>query len=173
MIKLAFLLLSNKQLDAAENTSSRAIDLISGKGEEYLLCILHRVLGDILRSKGEKGKSIHHFNTALEIASPFNWNEELFWCHYGLADLFLQGAEFDNAQGHIERAKPYAVNNAYLLGRATHLQAVALYRQRRLKGAKSHALQAVEIYEKLGAARDAEYCRDTLQDIKRAMETQE
>ena len=167
--KLASLLHHNNQLDDAEKAASRAIDLIPGKGQEFLLCVLHRALGNIHRSRGEKEKSIHHFNMALEIASPSNWNEELFWVHFSLAQLFRDEDEFDNAHGHIELAKSYAVNNAYLLGRVIHLQAIVLYRQCRLEDAISGVLQALEIYENLGAAGDVEACKKILQQVERAL----
>jgi tetratricopeptide (TPR) repeat protein len=167
--ELAFLFLEHKQLEAAENAASRAIDLVPGKGQEYLVCQLHRVLGKIHRFKGDKNKAIHHFNTALEIASPFNWNDHLFWIHYVLADLFLNENEFDDAHAHTERAKSHAVDNTYRLGRAMRMQAGVWYRQRRFKEAKSEALQAVEIFEKFGAATDADHCREFLRLVEQAM----
>ena len=167
--KLAVLLLDDKQLDDAEKAASRAIDLISGKGQEFLLCILHQTLGDTHRSKREKEKAIHHFNMALKTASPFNWNEESFWIHHSLVRLFLDEGQFDNAHSHIERAKSYAVNSTYLLGRAIHLQALVWYRQHRFEDAKSEALQALEVYERFGAAVDAEACRCLLQELEKGM----
>ena len=166
LYKLASLLLDDGRLDDAEKTASPAIDLISGKSEEYLLCLLHRLLGHIHRSKGEKEKAIHHLNTALEIASPSSWNQELFWIHFSLADLFHEENEFDSAHARIEQAKSYAVDNPYLLGRAIHLQASFWYWQRRFGDAKLGALQALGIYEKLGAAEGVEACRHLLNTLK-------
>ena len=166
---LAWLLFDDKQLDAAKNAASRAIDLASAeKGQEYIVCQLHRVLGNIHQSNGEKEKSVHYFNTALEIASPFNWHDSLFWIHYSLADLFRNEGEYDDAHAHIERAKSHAVDDAFKLGRAMHMQAIVWYRQRRLRDAKWEASQALEIFENLGAAKDAEICRDLLQMVERA-----
>jgi len=70
---------------------------------------------------------------------------------------------------HIERAKPHAVNDARKLGRAMHMQARVWYQQRRLEDAKSEALDALEIYEKSGAVRDAGVCRDLLRAVERTM----
>jgi hypothetical protein len=67
---LAWLLFDDKQLNAAQDVASHAIDLVPEKHQEVLLCRLHRVLGNIYRSKGDKKKAIHHFETALGIASP-------------------------------------------------------------------------------------------------------
>jgi tetratricopeptide (TPR) repeat protein len=171
---LAFLLVSEKQLDAAENTASRAIDLIPEKGEEYLFCRLHWVLGEIHQSKGEEKKAIHDFETALRIASPFNWHSILFWAHYSLAELFGNGGELDNENTHVERAKSHAVDGTMLheLGSATKMQAKIWYRQNRLTDAKSEALDALQIFEKLGAAEDAKNCRSLLQKVEQAMKAQ-
>ena len=167
---LAWLLFEDMQLDAAEDVASRAMDL-EEKGEELLVCRLHRVLGNIYRSKGEKGKAIRHFDTAVGIASPFNWHDELFWDHFGLAILFREEGEFDEANAQVEQAKSYAVDNRYKLGHAMHMQADVWYRQLKLEEAKSEALHSLEVYEKLGAAFDAGECRDLLQMIEKALKT--
>jgi tetratricopeptide (TPR) repeat protein len=168
LIFLAVLFSSDKQLDAAEKAALRAIDLVSDKGEEYLVCTLHRALGKIHRSKGEKEKGIYHFKTALEIASHFNWHTELFWAHFGLANLFNLEDEYDNANTHIKLAKSHVVYNPYHLGRAMYLQAYIWYWQRsRLEDAKSETSHALEIYEKLGDAKEAARCRVLLQKVER------
>jgi tetratricopeptide (TPR) repeat protein len=125
------------QLDAAEDTASRAIGLVPEKGQEHLLCRLHRTLGMIHEFKGEKERAVHHFKTALGIASPFNWHDVLFWNHLDLAE-----DEFDEASAHIEQAKSHAIDNTYWLGCAIRLQARVLYRQGRFEDAKSEALHA-------------------------------
>jgi tetratricopeptide (TPR) repeat protein len=166
---LAWSLYYDNQLDAAKNAAFRAIDLIPEKGQERLLCNLHRVLGLILGSKGEKEKAVHHFESALGIASPFNWHDVLFSNHDDLAGLFLKEGEFDEAIAHIEQAKPHAVDNPFWLGCAIHKQASVWYQQNKFEGAKSEASRALEIFEKLGAAKDAENSRDLLQMIEQAM----
>ena len=166
LIELAWLLSGDNQLDAAENAASRAIDIASGGGREFFLCSIHRTLGKICGWKGDKKKAIYHFETALGIATPFNWQDILFWSHFGLAVLFLDEGEFDDASAHTERAKSIAVDDAYQLARATHLQARIWYRQHRLEDAKSGASRALETYEKLGAA-DTRVCRDLLQLVER------
>ena len=165
--ELAWLLFGDKQLDAAENAATRAVDLISGQGQEFYDCQLHRTLGKICGSKGDKKKAIHHFETALGIASPFDWHDPLFWIHFGLAGLFLDEGEFDDASTHTERAKSHAVDGAYQLARAMHMQARIWYRQRRLEDAKSEVSRALEIHEKLGAVEDARACRGLLQLVER------
>ena len=135
-IKLARVLLDAEQFDAAEEAASRGIDLLPEKGEQLRVCIGHRVLGDIYRSKGNTEKAIHHFKVALRIASPFSWHDEMFWVHYSLAELFFGEGRFDDGQAHIERAKSHAVNNAYRLGRAMKLQARVWYKQRMFEEAK-------------------------------------
>ena len=162
---LAWLLLDDNQLDSAEATISEAIDLIPEEGEENLACRCHRVLGDIYRHKGEREKAIHHFETALGIASPFNWQGELFWNHFLLSFLFLDQDKLDEASAHLEKAKSHAADNTYLLGRATERQAWVWDQQGRLKDARSEAKHALEIYEKLGAGVDAQRCRLFLQEL--------
>jgi tetratricopeptide (TPR) repeat protein len=166
---LAWILFSYERLDAAEDAASRAIDLLTGKGQETIICQLHRVLGSIHQSKREKTKAIQHFETALAIASLSDWYDELFWAHHALAELFLGEAEFHDASAQIERAKSYAVGGSYKMGRAMNLQARVWYRQGRVKEANSEALRALEIYKNLGASADVEICAEMLQFAERIM----
>jgi tetratricopeptide (TPR) repeat protein len=171
---LAWLLFDDQQPDAAEKAASRAIDLVPEKGQEFLVCDLHRVLGSISGSKGEKEKALHHLETSLRIASSFSWHQMLFWIHYGMAQLFGDRSELDgeiHESSHIERAKSHAVDGAmqYELGRAMHMQAEVWYRQLRLEDAKSEALDAIQIYEKFGVREELKLCRNLLQEVERAM----
>ena len=166
---LAWLLFEDEQLDAAERTASRGIHLATGRGQELQLCQLHRVLGNIYRSKGEKTKAIHHLETATRIASPFGWHDALFLNHFSQALLFHDEGEFDEANTHIEKAKSHAINNAFQLGRAMQMQARVWHRQLRLERAKLEALHALEIFEKLGAAEDVGTCQKLLQSVERAI----
>ena len=163
---LAWLWIDEKQLDAAEDAASRAIDLVSKKGEEFIHCQIHRNLGRIYRSKGETKKTIHHFEMALGIASPPNWHGELFWIHYDLAVLFYDEGELDEANAHNEQAKSHVFDDAYRMARAMHMQADIWYRKGRTEDAKLEALHALGIYEQLGATSDAESCRYLLQMVE-------
>ena len=78
---------------------------------------------------------------------------------------FFQG-NFDDASGHIECAKLYAIYYTYLLGQAMQLQASTWYRQRRIEEAKVEALGAAEVLERLGASRALEDCRVLLGQIE-------
>jgi tetratricopeptide (TPR) repeat protein len=169
---LARLLFNDKQFEAAEDIASRTIGLATEKGQEISICRLHQVLGGIYSARGERKKAIHHFETAIGIASRFNWHDELVWYHLELAKMFRDGGDFNEANTHIKQAKSHAANEAYKLGRATQIQADIWYRQLRLGEAKSEALQALEIYEKLGAAINAGNCRELLQKVEQAMEKQ-
>ena len=166
---LAWLLLDNNQLDAAEDAALRKIELLPQKHEEFQACQSHRLLGEIYRSKGETEKAIHHFETALTIASPFDWQGVLFWVHYSLAKLFRDECKFADANTHIGRAKSHTADDAYNMGCGMGMQAGIWYRQRRLEDAKSEALRALEIYERLGAAKNVENCRKLLRRIEKAM----
>jgi tetratricopeptide (TPR) repeat protein len=167
---LALLLLEDNQLDSAEDTAFHTIKLISEKGHEHLACKSHHNLGKIYRSKKEKEKAIHHFNTALEIASRFEWQDALFWIHYDLAWLFFEERNFNDAHAHIEQAKSHAAENWYLLGRAMEMQAKIWYGQSRLEETKVEALGALAIFEKLGVAIEAGRCRDLVRKTEEAME---
>jgi len=166
LIDLAWLLCSDKQLDAAEEAASRAIDLIPEKGHQFLVSESNHLLGKIYHSKGEREKAISHFEVALGIASSFNWHDHLFWIHCSLAELFLDEDRFNDAHAHVEQAKSHAVNDTYKLGRAMQLQATVWYKQRRLAEARSEASHAADVYEKLGAAQDLKSCRVLLQRIE-------
>ena len=150
---LARLLLQDKQLDAAEKSMTRAINLLPKEGEEFRTSQCHQLLGDIYRSKGEREKAIHHFEVAIEIASPFNWHTRLFWIHDSLAQLFRDENNFNDAHTHIELAKSHVGESKYLLGRATELQAQIFRKQGRLEDARSEVWDAKAIYEELGSAK--------------------
>ena len=166
--KLARLFLDDDQLDAAEDTVLRKMDLLE-KTEEHPICQSHHLLGEIYRLKGERQKALHHFETALTIASPFNWQYDLFWIHYNTAKLFYDEHGYDDASTHIERAKSHTVNDAYLLARAMKMQAQIWYEQYRLEDARSEARCALENFERLGAAREAGLCREFLCQIEEAI----
>ena len=165
LIGLASLLHSDKQFDAAEEAASRAIDLLPDEGEQFRACQGHRVLGQIYQSKGNIEKAIHHFEVALEIASSLNMDDQLFWVHYGLAQLFSGEGRLDDAHTHIENAKSHTTNSTYRLGRAMKVQADLWYKQRMFEKARSGASHAADVYEKLGATQDLERCRNLLRRI--------
>jgi len=171
LIILAWSFESDGQLDAAEEAAFHAIALLPEKGEQHRVCQSHRALGDIYGSKGEMEKAIHHLEVAIGIASPFNWHCELFSAHGKLALLFLDQGRFYDAQTHLERAKPHVVNNAYYLGRMMEGQASIWYKQDRLEEAKSEALRAVDVCEKLGATKEVERCRELLRNIEKELNT--
>ena len=166
LIFLAWSFQGDEQLGAAEEAASRAIDLLPDEGEQFRVCQCYRVLGDICRSKGETEKAISHFKTALGIASTSNWHGQLIRIHCSLAGLFFSKNEFNDAHAHIERAKLHAVDNPYLLGCAIRLQAGFWYEQCRFEEAKSEALRAADIFEKIGAVKGAEDCRIFLRNTE-------
>ena len=165
LMKLASLLHSDKQFDAAEEAVTRVIGLVPENRSQVYES--HRVLGGVYQSKGKTGKAIHHYELALGIASSFNWHDGLSFIHYSLALLFLDQGRFDDAHAHIEQTKLHTINNPYYLGRTMELQARIWYKQHRLKEARSEALRAVDIFEKLGATKSIEDCRKLLQDIRK------
>ena len=169
--RLALSLCKDKQFDAAEEATLRAIDLYPEKGDQFRVSESHGVLGEIYRSKGEIEKAIHHKEVAIGIASSFNWHDSLFWEHYRLAELFYIIGRLDDAQTHIEHAKSHTGSNAYYLCIATEAQARIWYKWRKLEEARSEALRAADIFEKLGSAGDVERCRKFLQDMGKGLNT--
>ena len=170
LIRLALLLGSDEQFDAAEEAAFRAIALLPGEGHQSMVCHSHFALGNMYRLKGEIEKAIHHNKIVLGIATPFNWHDVLFRAHYNLGNLFRDEGRFDDAQAHAEHTKSHAVNK-YHLGCAMEMQAIIWCRQRRVEEAKSEALCAAEIFEKLGSVEDVERCRESLQVIERDLNT--
>ena len=171
LIDLARLLRSDDQSDAAVEAATHAINLLPEKGEQFLVCESHRILGDIYQSNGEREKAIHHFDIVIGIASSFDWHDHLFCVHYSLAVLFRDEGKLDDAHTHVEHAKSHGVDNTYYLGYAMELQAGIWNKQRRFKEARSQALRAAEIYEKVGATKDLEDCRKLLQEIEKELDT--
>ena len=169
--ELGRLLWFNKELDAAEEATSRSINLLPDSREKFVVCQGHYILGDICRSKGETENAIAHFKEALGIASSFNWHGQQFWILYSMARLFCDQGRFDDAHTHIGHAKLHAVNDPYDLGSAMELQARVWNKQGRFEEAKSQALCAVGVFEKLGAVKKLEDCRKFLQDIERKTKT--
>ena len=168
---LASTLHLDDQLGAAEEAAFRAIDLLSDKSDQLVVCQCYRILGDIYRSKGETGKAINHYEAALGIASSSNWHSQLFWNHYTLANLFFSENRFYNAHAHIERAKSHAINDSYQLGRVMELQAQFWYQEGRFEDARSEALRAVDVYDGIGAMKGVECCKAILRNIEEKTKT--
>ena len=175
LIHLAWPLISDRQLDAAEAAASRAIGLLPEKGEQFLVCKSHHVLGGVYRFKNETEKAARHFRIALRIASPFNWSNLSFTIHHSLADLVFNEGRPDEAQAHIERAKWHAVNghDTYLLACAMWTQARFWRKQHRFEDAESEALRALDLFEKFGATNEVEGVRKLLRRIDRGIRRSE
>jgi tetratricopeptide (TPR) repeat protein len=166
---LAQLLYKDNQLDAAEEAALQALNLHLDKDEQLRVCQVYDTLGDICHSKGETEEAVNYFKLTLGIASSFNWHNQQFWALYSLVELFFDEGRFGDAHAHIECARLHVVNDPYCLGCAMHLQAWLYYSQCRLEEAKSEALCTVNVFEKLGASRDVERCRELLQWIEEDM----
>jgi tetratricopeptide (TPR) repeat protein len=165
LLRLAWLLCQDNQLDAAEEATFRSIDLLPVT-EKFKVCQGHFVLGDIYHSKGEAEKAINHFETALGIADSFNWHDQRSRIIHSLAALFLDQGRLDDAHAHVERAKSYMANDAYMLGHMVELKARIWFKQGKLEEAKSETLDAVGVFEKLGTATELERCRNLLREIE-------
>ena len=171
LLQLAWLLYYDEQLDAAEEAALRTINLLSGTDDQYEVGDCHRLLGNVHHSKGDTEKAINQFETSIGIASTFDWHHLLFWNNYSLAELFFDEGRFDDAHVHIQLAKSHAINDRHQLGRAMELQARFWCREGRFEEAKSEGLRAAEVYEGIGATKDAERCKTNLRDIEEKMKT--
>jgi len=67
-----WLLLDEGRLDDAEEVASLVINLLPEKGERFLACQCHRILGDIYLSRRKTEVAISNFEAALGIASSFD-----------------------------------------------------------------------------------------------------
>ena len=171
--QLARLLYEDSKFGATEEAASQVIGLLSDASDQFTVCHCYNVnlLGRICRSKGETKKAISYHETAIGIASSFNWLDLLFWNNYNLAHLFFGEKRFDDAHIHVERAKSHAISSSYLLGRAMELQAGFWYEEGRFEEAKTEASRAVGVYEGIGAVKDMELCKTLLQNIEEKMKT--
>ena len=167
--RLARLSLEDNQLDAAEETASRAISLLKDKDGQYTACQIHRLLSEIFFSKGKTRKVKHHLDMALGIASLFNWHWELSLIHCSLAVLTFSENRFRDAHAHVESAKSHAVNDVRNMASMMQLQAEMWYEERRFGEAKAEALRAAEAFETLGDTMELELTRELLFDIHRAI----
>jgi len=167
LVNLAWLLHPTNQLDAAE-AASRAINLLSQKGENFLVCKCHYVLGLICRSKHETEKAIQHLEMALRLVSSPSWLNLLFWIQYWIAVLLSDQGRLDDAHAHVVQAKSHAVNgnDRYLLAHAMWLQAGFWYRQRRFEEAKSEASCAIDAFEGFGSTNEVNNVREILRQIR-------
>ena len=169
LVCLAFLLFDDKQLDAAKDAASRAIDIVPEK-DHFIVCKCHQLFGQVYHIKDEREKAIRHLETALTLASPSNSPFDLFMIHFRLSEVFLVKGDFGEASAHIEQAKSHAVDQPFYACHAMEGQARIWYRQGRLEEATSEASCAIESFEELGVTEDAERCRGLVRAIERAME---
>ena len=79
--------------------------------------------------------------------------------------MFFKDGRPNDAHAQVEDAKSRAVNDKYLLAHASKLQAWFWKDQHRVEEAKSEALRALEMFEKLGAMGDVEDVRQLLGEI--------
>ena len=166
---LAWTLYRDEQIDDAEKVATRALNLLPEKGQEFIACKSHRILGDISLSRGEREKAIRHFEEALRIAPPFSWHNHVIWIHHSLALLFFGEGKFDQVESHIKQAESHAAGSVYFMGRTVLLRAWIFYRQGRLAEATSECSRALKAFRDLGATKGREICEGLLQNIDQSM----
>ena len=160
---LASLLHQDGQLNAAEETASRTLEL---SDNPFDLCQCHRVLGNIHRSKGNTEKAIYHVETSLQVASPLGMDSLLSESHVSLAHLYMDQNKFNEARTHITRAKLHSGDDMLQLGRVSYNYAWLLCKQHRYEEGKSELLCAIAIFEELGATDFVEKCRQGLEMVE-------
>ena len=146
---LALLFAWDLQYGAAEEASSRAVNLSSGKQRQSLLCGYHHILGYACSERGEKEAGISHHNKALELARSLNSPDKQAPVLFGLAALLIKEKRFGDAQAHVEQLKSKLVNNPFNVGLVALLQACIWCEQGRFEEAKLEVLRAIDIRKKL------------------------
>jgi len=167
--QLSLLFHGNKQLDSAEEAALKAISLLPDEDSPLEVCQCKQVLATIYCSKGMREIGTNYFRAALEIASTFNLHNRLYWIYICLARLLFDQGRFDDAHTHFEHAKLHVVNDMYSLGHVTQLQAQLLCHQHRFEEAKTEALHALSMFEKVGAMDCLEECRTLIDNILHLM----
>ena len=158
LTRLTLLLRRDGQLDAAEEAISRAI--ILAENNQFILHQCHYLLGRIHHSKGHKEKAVENLEISLGIASSRDWHHDAFSSHKDLVEIYCEMGRFDDANSHFERARLHTANDALDSARLIALQGVIWFYQGRLGEAKFQFSRAVDAFEELGAAHDAEECRN-------------
>ena len=161
---LASLLCQDKQLDAAEEAASRAIDLSENP---FRRCQSYVTLGQIHQCKGDIWMAIHYFEATIDIASPLGYGSMMSQAHLSQAQLYGLVDMFSEAHAHIKPAEVHAGNRTSLLGRVFKVDIALLRTQSRFEEAKSEALHALALFEKLGAADQVDEVRETLDGIEK------
>jgi len=109
-----FLLHNSGKYDAAEEAVSRAMDLFLKQGEQYPLCECHVFLETYIGQRPER-ESHRPFPGSPRYCWSFRLARRAIWNYHGLAWLFLSEARFDDAQSHIQRARPHAIETSTIL----------------------------------------------------------
>ena len=168
LLVLAVLLRKDKQLDAAEEAATRAMDLSENR-DHHRFSQSHSVLGEIHHSRGNRKEAIHHFEESLRVASILNWRDERSESHLALAILYLEEVKLNDAHTHIEHAKSHAGDNMLNLGYAFYRGAHVLFKRKRFEEAKLEALRALAIFEEIGANDPAKDTRRYVRRVERVI----
>ena len=144
---LTVLFFENNQLDLAEETASRAIDLPRDETRLHLRRYDHGFrhgLGHACESRGETDAAINHFEEALEIASSHDWLEGQTEIRDCLLLMFLREERFNDAQTHLDALKPLcSTHHPRCLNQLMVKQAYVWVAQGRFEEAKSELLHLI------------------------------
>ena len=168
--RLASLLAEDKQVDAAEETASHAINLSSDEPEQFVIHGHHHTLGHIYQHRGETEVAISHFSKALGVGSSFTSRGGRSSALPCLVMLLLREGRFDDAQLHLEHLKSEEIDRQVSSGLATVIQVCILRQQGRFEEAKSEVSRVLCEFEKMGAAPEfLEQCKQFLREVEEKM----
>ena len=153
---LALLFVQVKQVDAAKEAASQAINLSSGKLYKHQYLQHHHILGHLHEFRGEAEAAVKHFITALWASSSCNRDVRqrqtgLLRC---LLNLFLEAERFDEAQAYLEILKLSEADDPYCLDRLLVDQAYIQYGKGRFRKAKSELSHIIGTRERAGTMGD-------------------
>ena len=151
---LALLFVKDDQVDAAEEATSRAINLSSDRPSKSQLYERHHILGHIRQCRGETEAAIYHHMEALGIARSLDSQDKQTAILRCLLELLLEEDRFDDAQVYVEDLKLHAVNDPLRLGIAMLVQVEIWRHKGKLEEARFELLQAIDLYEEIGVSAD-------------------
>ena len=152
--RIALISLKNKQVDAAEEAASSAVNLSSDGLSRYQLYERHHILGHICECRGKTEAAVDHHIKALGIARSLELLDKQTRILKCLVQLLLEAEKFEDAQVHLEQLKSHAVNDPLYLGRVMLSQTRIWRHQGKLEEARSELSRTIGSYEKTGVLVD-------------------
>ena len=161
---LALLFVEVKQVNAAEEAASHAINLLPNEPGDSTHCEHHHILAHICESRGESEEAISHFEKALGIPSSAEKQMKNLYC---FSRLLLDEEWLCYAQACLNQIKSCDTYDPHPPSGAEIRQAYILFVQGRFEEAKFQLLHIVGENEKVGGSpKSIEECKVLLQVIE-------